>query len=177
LSRHQQGFSLIELMLVLSMAATLWLAASHHHTQSKQVTQARQWTQAAAVTLQSVRQRAQTEQRVWRVCGGERIDDCVGLWSKHWAAQADGSVRLLLQPDIPTGWRVYWRGFRQRPFIEWTAAGDAADSNGTLTFCAPIAQDAALRQIVISRSGRLRIQAPKAQGASALASARAICGW
>lgn len=166
-------------MLVLSLAATLWFATSHYHTQSKQVTQARQWTQAALVVLQSVRQRALTEQRVWRVCGGELIDDCMSLWSAQWwaQAQADGSGRILLQPDIPAGWRVYWRGFRQRPFIEWTAIGDAADSNGTLTLCAPIAQDAALRQIVISRSGRLRVQAPKAQGASALASARAICGW
>lgn len=166
-------------MLMLTLVATLWVAASHYQMQSRQVIQARQWSQAAVVALQTVRQRAQAEQRIWRVCGSELVEDCVGVWSKQWWAQAeiDGSAPVLLQPDIPIGWQVYWRGFRQRPFIEWTAAGDAADSNGTLTLCAPIAQDAALRQIVISRSGRLRIQVPKAQGASALASARAICGW
>jgi type IV fimbrial biogenesis protein FimT len=130
------------------------------------------------VALHSVRLRALAEQRPWQVCGGSMVTDCDNVWSAHWQAVAEGQTNaLILQPDIPNGWRVYWRGFRQRPFIEWTADGDAADSNGTLTLCAPIAQDAALRQIVISRSGRMRIQVPQKQSASTLMSARAVCGW
>ncbi|MDP1541331.1 MAG: hypothetical protein Q8K94_00310 [Moraxellaceae bacterium] len=177
MNRYQTGFSLIELLLLLALMGSMWWAASYYQQQSQQVAQARQWTQAAVVALQSVRLRALSEQRIWRVCGGDFAADCSSPWAIQWWAYTEAEAAVMLQPDIPKGWRVYWRGFRQRSFIEWTAEGDAADSNGTLTLCAPIAQDAALRQIVISRSGRLRIQVPQAQGSSALASARAVCGW
>ncbi len=172
------GFTLIELMLLLALMVTLWLAASQHQSRSTQVAQARQWTQAAAASLQSIRQRAVVEQQSWLVCGSDLADVCESVWAGDWWARAEHEAgRVLLHPAIPRHWRVYWRGFRQQPFIAWTADGDATESNGTLTLCPPLEQDAALRQIVISRSGRLRIQVPRSAGASTLASARAVCGW
>ena len=77
-------------------------------------------------------------------------------------------------PAIPPHWRLVWRGFRPGTGIIWSDLGDAAISNGTLTLCAPKAQDSALRQWVVSKSGRVRLVLP-ASSASTLAAARAVC--
>ena len=186
MNRTQHGVLLIELVVVISLSAIFLLAAMHQATAWRQVVQARQWIAQYQVGLAQLRARAVREGRSWTLCASRDGWQCETPWRGDWLAFADlnqdgqhqpGEPTTLFLPAIPGGWQVTWKPFRAVPWLQWQGNGDAATSNGTLTLCPPTAQDAALRQLVLSKSGRLRLVQPLQAGASTLQSARVACGW
>lgn len=186
MKRGQCGVLLIELIVVISLMAVFLLAAMHQATAWRQVMQARQWTTQYQAGLSQLRGRAVREGRAWTLCASHDGRQCESPWRSDWLAFVDlnqdgqrqpGEPTSLFLPALPAGWQVVWKPFRAVPWLQWHTNGDAATSNGTLTLCPPIAQDAALRQLVLSKSGRLRLVQPLQAGASTLQSARSVCGW
>lgn len=184
--RRWRGYTLIEILIVLLLTTLLWHAAAESIPAWRRQAEARQLSAALLQTLDGLRQRALREQRDWAVCMARDGWHCDSDWQTHWLAFADANADSVHQPDeaqapltlaIPPGWRLLWRGFRSQPAMLWLAGGDAASSNGTLTLCPPSPQDAALRQLVLGKTGRLRLVLPQQAGASTLKSARAVCGW
>lgn len=181
-----RAYLLIELLLVLVLVSIMSLTAISHAPSWRWSATAHLWSQQMALTLAQVRQRALTDECDWFLCGNVGGSRCQEVWSGELLAYADRachqSVRqngtgLYLSPAIPVHWHVRWQGFGQGNGIHWLANGDAADSNGTLTLCPPQAVNAGLRQLVISKSGRIRIVVPSQEGPVALRSARSACGW
>lgn len=83
---------------------------------------------------------------------------------------------VLQDADVLAGglWLV-WKPFRATPYLTWTSNGQASAMNGTFTLCNEERRSDLLRQVVISRAGRVRLFRPRA--ATAVAAARGACGW
>lgn len=76
---------------------------------------------------------------------------------------------LMLSPPF----RLVWKPFRSTPYLTWTRNGQATSMNGTFTLCNAEGRSELLRQVVVSRAGRVRMTRPAT--ADALASARRAC--
>lgn len=182
----QRGQLLIEAMLVLALSGILLAAGLGRAEAWRWNTTARQWSQHMSSSLADIRREAMLEGHEISLCATRDGSRCSSSWSGVWLAwhdrnrdglrQADEALRQFTPPLLP-GWQLHWRSFRNKPWLLWLASGDAAESNGTLTLCPPAPHDAALRQLVISKSGRIRLVQPVRTGTSGLQAARVVCGW
>lgn len=148
--------------------------------------QARHWTANWVIAMEQLRQYAQQDRQSWAICASADGSRCQAEWQATWLVFHDSNndgVRQGSEPaqslalEIPKAWRIVWRGFRQEDWLTWSAQGDAVLSNGTLTVCPPVIDEAALRQVIVSKSGRMRIRRPSQDTAAVLRAARAVCGW
>lgn len=180
------GFLMGECLAVLALVAILLAASLADWQPLRWSLQAGQWGQQMQISLAQLRRQAMRDGRDLSLCASADGQRCQPVWTAAWMVFADDNGDGLRQPEergmvmspaIPNAWRVYWRGFRSQSLMLWLANGDAATSNGSLTLCPPGRHDAALRQLVISKSGRVRVVRPARSGAAALAAARAVCGW
>lgn len=181
--RHARGFLLIEQLVVLALSVLMLCYALQGWASWQQASTARQLGLQWSLSLARLRQRALSDARSWTLCASLNASTCQNVWTGSWLAFVDTNgdglrqpteLRMSFGPAIPPHWRLVWKGFRPGTGIIWSDLGDAAISNGTLTLCAPKAQDSALRQWVVSKSGRVRLVLP-ASSASTLAAARVVC--
>lgn len=181
--KSQLGTLLAEQLVVMVLSTTLLLMALSAWSHWQQASRARQLGLQWQLALQRIRQAALTDAQAWTLCASPDGQRCQAVWSGAWLVFADSNgdsqrqshePRRVFGPPIPKHWRLVWKGFRSSPGVVWSEAGDAALSNGTLTLCAPKAQDSALRQWVISKSGRVRLVIP-ARNSATLTTARALC--
>jgi len=182
----QRGFLLVERLLVIALTGVFLTMTVSAWQGWREAARARQWSQLMQLGLSDLRRQAMREARDLTLCASRDGLHCDAGASAAWLVFADDNGDGLRQPSetgrtlplaVPPRWRVIWRSFRNQPQMVWLASGDAAFSNGTLTLCPPAAHDAALRQLVISKSGRVRLVLPARAGATTLAAARAACGW
>lgn len=181
--RAARGFLLLEQLIVVALAVLMLGLALQGWTTWQQAGTARQLGQQWSLGLARLRQQALSDGQALTLCASRDGSHCQAVWSSTWLAFADANgdglrqptePRLSFGPPIPASWRLVWKGFRPGTGIIWSEWGDAPTSNGTLTLCAPKAQDSALRQWVLSKSGRVRLVLP-ASSAATLATARAVC--
>ena len=179
----ERGFLLTEQLVVMALSILMLTCGIKGWTSWQQASTARQLGLQWSLSLTRLRQRALSDGQSWTLCASLNAITCQSVWTGRWLAFSDSNgdgqhqmaeLRTNFGPDIPAGWRLVWKGFRPGTGIIWSELGDAAISNGTLTLCAPKAQDSALRQWVLSKSGRARLVLP-ATSATTLASARAVC--
>lgn len=178
-----RGFLLIEQLVVVALSVLMLSHALQGWAGWQQAGTARQLGLQWSLSLARLRQRALNDAQSWTLCASLDASTCQSVWTGPWLAFADANgdglrqpaeLRMSFGPAIPPHWRLVWKGFRAGGGIIWSDLGDAALSNGTLTLCAPKAQDSALRQWVVSKSGRVRLVQP-ASSAATLAAARAVC--
>ncbi len=181
-----RGHLLIEQLVTLALAGIMLAAALSSWSAWRSSAQARQWAQQMQLSLEQLRRQAMQQSRELSLCGSRDGHQCDLVATGGWLVFADANGDGLRQPGeagwrrspaVLPGWRAVWRSFRNQPRMIWLASGDAATANGTLTLCPPTAHDAALRQLVVSKSGRVRLVQPSQAGAATLKSARAVCGW
>lgn len=171
---HQAGVTLLEVVVVCLLMAvtgsagwTAWRTLGVHQTAETFSRATLQWlSQGRALALQT--------QTTWQVCAAPARQPCTSDWTGAWQAHSETGQHWT-GPSLPNGWHVHWRSFRRQPAILWSPYGDARDSNGTLTLCPPLNQSPGIRQLVISRAGRIRLERPARQGAAALAAALRLC--
>ncbi len=178
-----RGFMLIEHLVVVALSVLMLSVALQGWASWQQASKARQLGLQWSLSLARLRQRALSDAQSWTLCASLNASICQSVWTGSWLAFVDANgdglrqptePRIIFGPAIPAHWRLVWKGFRPGSGIIWSELGDAAISNGTLTLCAPKAQDSALRQWVLSKSGRVRLVLP-ASSASTLTAARAVC--
>ena len=183
MKRPPRGFLLIEQLVVVALSVLMLSYALQGWASWQQASTARQLGLQWSLSLARLRQRALSDAQSWTLCASLNASICQGVWTGQWLAFADTNgdglrqptePRMSFGPAIPPHWRLVWKGFRPGTGIVWSDLGDAAISNGTLTLCAPKAQDSALRQWVLSKSGRVRLVQP-ASSAATLTAARAVC--
>ena len=179
----ERGVLLIEQLVVIALSLLMLSYALQGWASWQQASTARQLGLQWSLSLARLRQRALSDAQSWTLCASLDATSCQSVWTGAWLAFADTNgdglrqsteVRMSFGPAIPPHWRLVWKSFRPGTGIIWSDLGDAAISNGTLTLCAPKAQDPALRQWVLSKSGRVRLVQP-ANSASTLTAARAVC--
>ncbi len=182
----QRGALLSEWLIALVLTGIMLSAGFAWAGSWQRQQQARQWTASWVLAMEQLRQRALHSRRAWVICASADGRQCQSEWRAAWLVfhdnNADGQRQagervLSMTPDIPPSWRVIWRSFRRHDWHVWSAQGDAVLSNGTFTLCPPVVDEAALRQVIVSKSGRMRIRRPSQERASVLRSARQACGW
>lgn len=183
---RQRGVLLGEWLIVLVLTGIMLSASFAWAGAWQRQQQAHHWTANWLIAMEHVRQTAQQDRQAWAICTSSDGRICDAQWQSRWLIfqddNGDGQRQLservqALALDIPPAWHLVWRGFRQEAWLTWSAQGDAVLSNGTLTLCPPAMDAAALRQIIVSKSGRMRIRRPSQESAAILGAARETCGW
>lgn len=181
--RRGNGFTLLELVMTLAIAGLLF----GYVVPGMQSLLLRARTTATVNDLlgfvEGGRTLAQVRHVPVTVCPFEK-----GQCGKRWDASlmlfmdinGNGALEegetMLQEADVLAGglWLV-WKPFRATPYLTWTSNGQATSMNGTFTLCNEARRNDLLRQVVISRAGRVRLQ--MASTAAAVAAARGACGW
>lgn len=178
-----RGFSLVELLVVLAIAGLLFGFA----IPSFQDMALRARTTATANDLLGLveggRTLAQVRHVPVTVCPVQE-GKCVARWDASLmlfqdingnGAREEGEEVLQEAEVLAGGLWLVWKPFRVTPYLTWTRNGQASSMNGTFTLCNEGRRNDLLRQVVISRAGRVRLQRPAT--AAAVATARGACGW
>ncbi|MEO6698503.1 MAG: GspH/FimT family protein [Paraperlucidibaca sp.] len=181
-----RGALLSEWLIALALTGIMLSASITWAGSWQRQQQARHWTANWVIAMEQLRQHAQQDRQSLAICASTDGSRCQVEWQAKWLVFHDGNGDGIRQRservqslalEIPKAWRMVWRGFRQEAWLTWSAQGDAVLSNGTLTVCPPVVDEAALRQVIVSKSGRMRIRRPSQDTAAVLRAARAVCGW
>lgn len=181
--RRSQGFTLVEMLVALAVTALLFGVA----IPSFQDMALRARTTATANDLLGLieggRTLAQVRHVSVTVCPAEG-GQCGRRWDASLmlfedingnGAREEGEAMLQEAEVLAGGLWLVWKPFRVTPYLTWTRNGQASSMNGTFTLCNEGRRNDLLRQVVISRAGRVRLQQPAT--AAAVATARRACGW
>lgn len=163
--KKKHGHTLVELMLCLLIGGImLGLALPSFSTLLESSEQA-QLTNQLLGHLHYARGTAVLEKVTVALCAGQTQCDDAASWQrqilifvdKNTNGQLDPDERVLRQELLPAGYSWQWSNFRQRPHALFDPDGTTHALNGTFTLCK---HGTAMRQIVISLSGRPRTQSP-----------------
>ena len=161
-----RGFTLIELMLTLAVAALLlaMAAPSFNRLVANHRGAAAMNQMAGAVNF--ARSLAITQGGVVTLCPG-RSTECLGRDQWHRGALIfvdqnrngilDGNERVTRAlPALEPGERIYWRSFRNRTYLQFHARGYTRWQNGNFLYCPPDGDPRLARMAIINPPGRLR---------------------
>lgn len=161
----KRGFSLLELLVALSVAAALMFMAlpafnifsARAHTESSRVVLAR--------LVYTARHAAITRNRPVVLCPGDE-NGCGArdTWHRGTVAFVDEDLDLIRDPSesrvaqVPALERstVVWRAFRNRGYLKFMPSGYTDWQNGHFLICPEHETDTGLaRQLVLNSAGRL----------------------
>jgi prepilin-type N-terminal cleavage/methylation domain-containing protein len=153
------GFSLLELLLVLSLMALMMLVAAPGF--SGFITKARG---AGAVMLlysdvRFAQHSAITHDQVITLCGSDDGYHCDGAWSVG---------RLVINPQTNQRFRYdrldskadrwYWRSsFGRNDYLKFAPTGFTLGQQGRFYYC-PSGPESTAKAVVVAQSGRLRLE-------------------
>lgn len=180
---RRRGFTLLEMVMTLAIAGLLF----GYVVPSLQDIMRRARTTATANDLLGLveggRTLAQARHVPVTVCPvqdgqcGKRWDASLMLFMdvNGNGAREEGETVLQEAEVLAGGMWLVWKPFRVTPYLTWTSNGQASSMNGTFTLCNEGRRNDLLRQVVISRAGRVRLWRPAT--AAAVTAARGACGW
>jgi type IV fimbrial biogenesis protein FimT len=162
-SRSQQGFTILELMVTLSIATILLLTAIPSFRQFT----LKQRMKAAVASLHNDLMMGRSEavhlNTMIVSCPGSPATGCSGAsdWSGGWIVFADGNADRQHQQNetiVRRGQgleKLVIHSSRGRTNIRFFPDGSSPGANGSITFCGPGGPEKA-RKLVISNMGRIR---------------------
>jgi type IV fimbrial biogenesis protein FimT len=167
MSNREQGFTLVELMITLTvLAIVLAIAVPTFTTTMNSIRQRTQVNQLLA-DLHFARSRAITSRQPVSICAGASGCDGLARWSGQVVVfddlNADGVLdeldTLLRTSAVASSHSWTWRNFRKQRHMTFKPDGTTHSLNGTFVLCR---QDTKLKKIVINVTGRARLDAPTA---------------
>jgi type IV fimbrial biogenesis protein FimT len=162
--KKDNGQSLAGLLSSLAISATLIALALPETRSLLERNRQTHATNQLIGALHYARSTSVSERSTVTLCPG--IDRCEQHknWNDHVLVFIDrdhnGSLdsddELLLSFKVPDGYKWNWSSFRQKNYLQFMSTGRTPGLNGTFTLCH---EDAALRQVVINVTGRVRSRA------------------
>lgn len=162
-----KGHSLAELLVAMAIVGILLSTASPALSKMAEVGKTTYAINQMLGALQHTRSSAAFTHQNTTLCPGEL--DC--LDTANWGNSLlifqdrnsnklrDSDEPLLRQEQLPDDYTWHWSSFRKLTHIIYQPDGTTLAANGTLTLCK---KGKAVQQIVLSLSGRVRQQAPRA---------------
>ncbi len=168
----QQGFSLFEMMLVMSIIAIfLAMAFPLLRYPWEQFNQTMLQTQLIQA-IQIAKHEARIRHQAIALCKSNSLHQCAGEWIDGQLIfideYDDGSVhdqaQILKTIHMPAqGGKLYWRSFPiYRDYLQFSASGLAQNDNGTFWYCD--AELTAIWALSLSKSGHTRVIYPDRDG-------------
>ena len=163
---NQFGLSLVELYVVLLIIFGGTLYAQPKLTEFIEQSRATTLSNHLVGLLHYSRIQALTHQKSVTLCQLE-AGTCRVPWRVALTVFIDqppiGNLNtgdtILLTTNLPAPLAViYWRSFRRKPYLNFTAQGSTRSQNGHLITCIAPGASAAARKIVINQQGRTRVQ-------------------
>lgn len=165
MSNRDQGFTLVELLITISiLAIVLTMAIPTFSTVTDSIRQRTQVNQLLA-DLNFARSRAITSRRTVSLCAGQTSCDGVARWKNQIIifedVNANGALdnnELPVRVSTLAGSHEWnWGNFRNQRHMSFKPDGTTHSLNGTFTLCR---KNQALRKIVINITGRTRLDSP-----------------
>lgn len=185
--QESRGFTLMELMLTLAIGAMVmgWAGpALYGLVQQSRITAGCNHFMGL---LESSRYQALALHLPLTICAsqdGVRCDRDRGkqilvFEDANANGRLDGKEAVLIKEELwgQSDFWLVWRDFRRTSYLRWAAEGRTDSLNGTFTLCNSQRKDKWLRQIVISRAGRIRVVLPARERKEVLLAAQERCNW
>lgn len=161
------GLSLVELLVVLALAGTLWGLAVPAFSRFLEAQQADVVIRRVAAAVHATRAFAVTMHKPMDLCPGRPADGCGGAWSQGMfivprsARRAGAPIpdveALRVFAPLPEGARLSWRAFRNRGYLRMQPQGYTDWQNGRFTYCPPSGEPEHVRALVVNVQGRARL--------------------
>lgn len=159
------GYSLFELMVVISLVALGFVVAVPSYQSLVQKNRVNVAVNQLVSALNYARQEAIIQHKVVSLCASHDGQQCGGDWSEGMLLFTDTKARgyyqaedskLHVYPALPVNTRLLWN--RSENLIQMSPTGYLLKSqNGTFTYCIGQTQPRAVRLIVVSLTGRVRV--------------------
>lgn len=160
-----QGFSLIELLITLSIIVIFLLLTFPDFSQLYQHNQTTTIVNQLLTAINFARSQAITQNKIITLCGSADAAHCDGQWQKGQVISIDDSAQMLrTYPALPLGDRLVWRSnLGKNNYLKLAPTGFTDGQNGSFYYCPkyPKIQDGAI--IVVALSGRARVEYDVAQ--------------
>lgn len=160
-----RGFTLVDLMIAISLLLLIMTIGVPSFTHLLNANRQRSSTYTLIRTLNYARQVAIDRSQSIIVCPTINHISCVTDWAQELMVfvdqdnnkKHDGNEELLrLTKIIGDNQRLNWKSLRKN-FIEYTATGGTNSQNGRFYFCNKTQQDKYRSQLIVYKTGRIRI--------------------
>ena len=146
--------------ILLTLAIPAYQALIAQNRQTTQITQL-----VAAINL--ARSEAVTRHSIVTLCKSNDGKQCAGEWRDGWLVFVDkqasgqvdlGDVILRIYPPIPLGSSLEWAGQRSNAYLQMDPSGGTHGQAGTFTYYPHQGEKYIMSKIIISQTGRIRIE-------------------
>jgi len=161
------GLSLVELLVVLALAATLWGLAAPPFARLLEAQEADVVIRRVAAAVHATRAFAVLRGEPMDLCPGRPSEGCRGDWAdgmfivpqaaRRAGAPIPDEQALRVFAPLPEGARLSWRAFRNRGFLRMVPRGHTQWQNGRFTYCPPSREPAHVQALVVNVQGRARL--------------------
>jgi len=162
---HGSGYSLFELIVVISLVALGFIIAIPSYQWLEQKNQANVVVNQMVAALNYARQQALIRHKVVSLCASRDGHQCGGEWADGMLLFIDqtaqgnyqaGDSKLRVYPALPANNRLWWN--RSENLIQMSPNGYLLKSqNGTFTYCSGQSRQQVIRLIIVSLTGRVRV--------------------
>ncbi len=164
MSVRKRGFSLIELLIVLSIIAVIATFGIISFTSFQQKAQAQLLQSQLLRAIQLTRNEAILRHELTLLCHSRDQLTCSGNWQDGFIVKTTERVIYGFQSSFSEKGILHWRAFpRGREQLEFLPTGFPHAENGSFWFCAANALYPAWA-IMLNKAGRARVSLPNSQG-------------
>lgn len=160
-----KGFTLIELMAVLSIAAILAVVGMPAISNMIEHQHSRAIGMELTTLFSHARQSALDAENMVTICGSSDQVHCDRAWLEGILIFVDGGTPGLVDDDdhiiqyrqpVSKG-ELRWRAFQNKPYLQYRSDGSTNYHNGNLTYCPPTGKAAFAKQLIVNPTGRVRL--------------------
>lgn len=168
----KSGFSLLEMMIALSISSILLLLVMPMLCAMQVNAKAALLQTQLFQAIQQAQQEADLNHLPVGVCGSSDQHHCSGAWTQGYLifmdTHSDGIIytaeQILFSAQSAFPGRLHWRSFpRYRSYLLLLPTSKRGSNNGTFWYC-PTETPVPSWAVVINKSGRARVIAPNKQG-------------
>ncbi len=163
--RHR-GLTLLELLLAFGIITTLMAMSLPGLPGLFQQQHGQHVLESTASAIRAARSAAVTGSTQVTICPTMDAVGCSGDWNDgliafvdphgtRQAPEADMIVHMVQWPELSGS--ISWRTFGNRQYLQIDSLGQLLDQNGNFTWCPDNGDNRLNHQLVVNRSGRLRL--------------------
>lgn len=167
MSKKFAGFTIIELMVTLSVLAILLAVAVPSFMSSMETNRISSYLQEASAAIRYTRSEAIKRNQTATMCASSDQSTCTGSWNQGWiifvdqngdGSRAASEPLLRVKDGLASGYAMTWSDTNSG-YISFGGQGFTANQQGTFKVCGREKRASQARGLVIQNSGSLRFAA------------------